>query len=191
MDILVSKDAAAPWGYMRIYHNGVNKFKERIVEAAKSVPADGFVPGCFIHESCVLTFPKGNKDPEVKRFITPIGLIFLQGDLVKTQKFLSEYMKNREYYLVKDRTTGRIAEIPSSQMAPFRAVVNANPKMITYFDNPIRHFKDYAKIRILTGILAGQTGYFVRYKRDRKLVMDMGGMTIAYGNIHNEEFELV
>lgn len=191
MDVLVYNDPEAPWGYIRIYPSGVENFKKRILEAAKRVPAGGFVPGCFIHETCILKYSKGQKEPEQKKFITPIGLIFLQGDLKKTQEFLSEYIKEKEYYLVKDKATGKIAEIRAKQMKPFKAAVNANPKMITYFDNPISHFKEYAKIRILSGILAGQTGYYVRYKRDRKLVMDMAGMTIAYGNIHQEEFEFI
>lgn len=191
MDVLISNDPDAPWGYVRIFPQEADKFKNRILDAAKRVPAGGFIPGCFIHETCIYKYSKGQKEPEQKKFFTPIGLVFLQGDLEKTRDFLAKYMREKEYYLVKDKATGRIAKISNSQMTPFRNAINVNPKMITYFDNPISHFKEYARIRILSGILAGQTGYYVRYKRDRKLVMDMAGMTIAYGNIHQEEFEFI
>ena len=46
------------------------------------------------------------------------------------------------------------------------------------------------KLRVLTGILAGQEGYVVRILRDRQLVMDFGGNAIAICDVHNEDFQI-
>ena len=45
------------------------------------------------------------------------------------------------------------------------------------------------RLRVLTGILAGQEGYLVRIARDRRLVVDLGGLTVAISGIHGEQFE--
>ena len=59
MDVLISNDPDAPWGYVRIFPQEADKFKNRILDAAKRVPAGGFIPGCFIHETCIYKYSKG------------------------------------------------------------------------------------------------------------------------------------
>lgn len=50
--------------------------------------------------------------------------------------------------------------------------------------------KDHVKLRVLTGIMAGQVGYVVRILKNRQLVMDFGGYAVAINDVHNEDFEI-
>lgn len=88
--------------------------------------------------------------------------------------------------------TGRPASIKDSVMRPFMRVVETEPERVTFLRDPfIKFAKDHVKLRVLTGILAGQEGYVVRILRDRQLVMDFGGNAVAISNVHNEDFQIV
>lgn len=191
MEVVSSRFVQAddPWGCIRIHSHSVNRFIDEFKAAVESVPDGDYYPSCFIHETNAYTLPKGAEDVVVKKEITPIGLVFLQGDLEKTKEFLKEY--GNKYFLVKDRTTGATARIPARQMNLFKKVLEVEPERITCLDNPISSFRSRKRIRILSGILKGQTGYLVRYRRDRKLVVGLAGLTIAYGGIHNDTFEFL
>ena len=79
--------------------------------------------------------------------------------------------------------------ISDAQMQPFMAVAGQDPTMVRFLDKPIGHFAaGNVRLRVLSGPLAGQEGYLVRIARDRKLVMEIGGMTVAIGNVHKEQF---
>ena len=59
----------------------------------------------------------------------------------------------------------------------------------------LRPFVYYAQnrtlLRIVSGDYAGLEGYVIRIARDRRLVMDVGGMAVAISNVHAERFEEV
>ena len=62
---------------------------------------------------------------------------------------------------------------------------------VTFLRDPFVKFaKDHVKLRVLTGIMAGQVGYVVRILKNRQLVMDFGGYAVAINNVHNEDFEI-
>lgn len=77
-------------------------------------------------------------------------------------------------------------------MQPFMRMLEVSPERIRFL---LRPFKYYAggnvKVRLLTGFLAGVEGYVIRIDRDRRLVMDVGGMSVAISGIHCEKFEVV
>lgn len=191
MDVIISPFVSDndSWGYIRIPPQSVKTFIGKFKTAVESARDDGFFPSCFIHETTVLTLPKGSKGPVPQKEITPIGIVFLQGDLEKTKDFLMKYTRN--HFLVKDKTTGSTACIPAAQMNLFRSVLEVEPERVTYLDNPISSFKGRRRIKMLSGILKGQTGYLVRYRKDRKLVVGLAGMTVAFGGIHNDTFQFL
>lgn len=176
-----------PWGYIRINPASTNKFIEKYKKVAATMENGSFIPGCFVHESQAYKISPQNNEPVEDRVITPIGIIFLHGQTEMVKTYLTNWLT--EYHLVNDKATGTPAQIPAKEMSVFMSVADANPTAITYLDNPLSTFQGRAKIRILTGVLKGQTGYYVRHKRDRKLVVGMGNMTIAYGGIFKEKFE--
>ncbi len=86
---------------------------------------------------------------------------------------------------------GTPATIKDSVMRPFMKVMESEPERVTFLRDPFVKFaKDHVKLRVLTGILAGQVGYIVRILRDRQLVMDLGGYAVAISNVHREDFEI-
>lgn len=211
----------APWSYLRLHPARVPQFLKKLnsIEAevlnSQSAKAEilsdlqgnetqgkepeilnpqfsnliSFVPRAFVHQSTVFSLSKGDKDPQAQSVITPIGLVFLQGETSQTKRFLQEFFPN--LHLVKDRATGHTAVITAQQMSPFKLAVELAPQTISYLNQPISYFSGRTRIRILSGILRGQTGYYVRYRKDRKLVVGLAGMTIAFGGIHNETFEFL
>lgn len=84
-----------------------------------------FVPRAFVHQSTVFSLSKGDKDPQAQSVITPIGLVFLQGETSQTKRFLQEFFPN--LHLVKDRATGHTAVITAQQMSPFKLAVELAP----------------------------------------------------------------
>ena len=76
-------------------------------------------------------------------------------------------------------------------MQPFMQVMATEPNRVTFLRDPFVKFaKDHVKLRVLTGIMAGQVGYVVRILKNRQLVMDFGGYAVAISNVHNEDFEI-
>ncbi|MCM1515880.1 MAG: hypothetical protein NC080_05625, partial [Paraprevotella sp.] len=70
-------------------------------------------------------------------------------------------------------------------------VMESEPERVTFLRDPfIKFAKDHVRLRVLTGLFKGQEGYVVRVKRDRQLVMDLGGYAVAIRNVHNEDFEV-
>jgi hypothetical protein len=75
-------------------------------------------------------------------------------------------------------------------MQPFMQIIKDDPTRIRILLHPIEHYAEgNIKLRILTGILKGQEGYLIRIARDRKLVMKIGDMVVAIGDVHKEKFE--
>lgn len=86
---------------------------------------------------------------------------------------------------------GTPASIKDSVMRPFMQVMESEPERITFLrDSFVKFAKDHVKLRVLTGIMAGQVGYVVRILKNRQLVMDFGGYAVAINDVHNEDFEI-
>jgi transcription antitermination factor NusG len=166
------------WGYLFMHNKKVVKFETE-------VNADGS-HRCFVHRSVYY-----EKAPHgVKKILKPTvsGFVFLQGRTLDLQRYLHD--KYQYLHLVNDRNTGRPAVIPDSQMQPFMQIMKDDPTRIRILQHPIeRYAEGNTRVRILTGILKGQEGYIIRINRDRKLVMEIGDMTVAIGDIHQEKTE--
>ena len=71
-------------------------------------------------------------------------------------------------------------------------VLETSPERVRFL---LRPFKYYAggnvKLRITSGFFAGLEGYVIRIDRDRRLVMNVGGMSVAISGVHCETFEVV
>ena len=197
-----------PWGYVYIPHGRV----ERFLELIDYIAAQGeFTPPTFVHRSPrrdkkseQKTSPQSSKkkpksaknsgksssDSEPQDPLTVSGLVFLQGETRELQLFLNKNFQN--VYLVNDCATNRPASIPQSQMKPFMDLMTSNPYEITLLRDSFEKFaNNRVKLRLLTGPFAGHEGYIVRIHRDRQLVMQLGGITIALRGVHREIFEVV
>ena len=192
------------WGYVYITHGRV----ERFLELIEYIAAQGeFTPPTFVHRSPrrdkksspkspkkkLQSAPKSNTssdNPEQLDPLTVSGLVFLQGETRNLERFLMDNFPM--IYLVKDCATNRPASIPQSQMKPFMDLMKSNPYEITLLRDSFEKFaNNRVKLRLLTGPFAGHEGYIVRIHRDRQLVMQLGGITIALRGVHRETFEVV
>lgn len=77
-------------------------------------------------------------------------------------------------------------------MQPFMRVAEISPERIRFLLHPYHYYaRNRILLRISTGEMAGLEGYIIRIDRDRRLVMDVGGLSVAISGIHAEHFEEV
>ena len=174
------------WGYLFIQHFAAEKF-EKTLETVKF--KGDFKPNCFIHRTITYKRKPNGKGVVKEEKPTVSGLVFLQGETEELKAFLQNNFPR--YHLVNNCMNGTPATIKDSVMRPFMKVMKSEPERVTFLRDPFVKFaKDHVKLRVLTGILAGQVGYIVRILRDRQLVMDLGGYAVAISNVHREDFEI-
>ena len=181
-----SEETEVPWGYLFIQHFAAEKLEKYLKDGHFE---SDFVPKCFIHRTLGYKRKPSGKGVMKEEKPSVSGLVFLQGETEELKAFLHKYFP--QYHLVNNCMTGKPASIKDSVMKPFMKVVESAPERVTFLRDPFVKFaKDHVKLRVLTGILAGQEGYVVRILRDRQLVMDFGGNAVAISNVHNEDFEI-
>ena len=121
---------------------------------------------------------------------TVSGLVFFQGYPEEIQAYLDQKFTHAR--LCKNCSTGKVAEIPDTQMQPFMRVAEISPERIRFLLHPYHYYaRNRILLRISTGEMAGLEGYIIRIDRDRRLVMDVGGLSVAISGIHAEHFEEV
>lgn len=171
-----------PWCYLFVHHRKVKAFEAQLVRDRRRY---------FIHTS-IRYAPRRGKEHGVRRIEVPTvsGLIFMRGNADEVQAYLD--CRFPLHHLCRNCSTGEAAEIPDSQMQPFMRVVKSDPDRVRFLLQPFVYYaKNRTLLRIVSGDFAGLEGYVVRMARDRKLVMNVGGMSIAIGGIHAERFEEV
>lgn len=170
------------WSYIFVHNQKVKSIEEQLKK-------DG-VPH-FVHRT-IKYVPRHRNGNGMRKVETPSvsGLIFLQGDPETLQYYLAENVK--PYRLCKNCSTGKVATIPCNQMEPFMRVAETDPERLRFLLRPFVYYsKNRTMLRILTGEYAGLEGYVIRIARDRRLVIDVGGMAVAISGVHAERFEEV
>ncbi len=181
------EEISKPWGYLLIHNKKVDAFKAQMEDYNTNNPLSAHE--CFIHYTVKRQPKKDGKGVVEKQVPTVSGLVFLQGETKELQLFLRD--NHPQYHLINDCSTGRPATIPDKVMRPFMEVVSTHPENVTFLREPFEKFaKDHVKLRILTGLFTGLEGYVVRVDRDRQLVMEFGGYTVAIRGVHNEDFAI-
>ena len=170
------------WCYLFVHHKKVKAFEEQLEKDKLTY---------FVHKT-IKYVPRHRNRGGVREVEKPTvsGLIFIQGDPKKIQDYLDEKMSPHK--LCKNCSTGEVATIPCNQMEPFMRVAETEPERLRFLLRPFVYYsKNRTLLRIVTGDYAGLEGYVIRIARDRKLVMDVGGMAVAVAGIHAERFEEV
>lgn len=182
LGITHTQETSTPWCYLFVHHRKVKAFEEKLRKDHITY---------FIHKS-IKYVPKKEDGNGVKKTVvqTVSGLIFLRGEADELQQYLDD--KFFSYHLCKNCSTGNVAEIPNSQMESFMRVAQSDPDHIRFLLRPFVYYsKNRTRLRIVSGDFAGLEGYVIRIARDRKIVIDVGGMGVAIGGIHAERFEEV
>lgn len=177
-----NKDNCTSWSYLFVHNQKVKSIEEQLKK-------DGVTH--FVHKT-IKYVPRHRNRGGMREVETPSvsGLIFLQGDPELLQDYLDKNIK--PYKLCKNCSTGKVATIPCNQMEPFMRVAETEPERLRFLLRPFVYYsKNRTLLRIVTGEYAGLEGYVIRIARDRKLVMDVGGMAVALSGVHAERFEEV
>ena len=170
------------WCYLFMHHKKVKPFEDRLVEDNITY---------FIHKT-IKYVPRHRNRNGMREVEAPSvsGLVFLQGTPKELQSYLDDRML--PYRLCKNCSTGEVATIPNNQMEPFMRVAESDPERLRFLLRPFVYYsKNRVLLRIITGDYAGLEGYVIRIARDRRLVMDVGGMAVAVSGVHAERFEEV
>ena len=170
------------WSYLFVHNQKVKSIEDQLKK-------DGVTH--FVHKT-IKYVPRHRNRGGMREVETPSvsGLIFLQGNPELLQNYLDKNKK--PYKLCKNCSTGKVATIPCNQMEPFMRVAETEPERLRFLLRPFVYYsKNRTLLRIVTGEYAGLEGYVIRIARDRKLVMDVGGMAVAISGIHAERFEEV
>lgn len=176
-----TKASTDTWAYLFVHHRKVSAIEEQLAR-------DGIT--CFVHRTIRYFKKADSRKVQHQEMPTISGLIFLHGDTASLQAYLSD--KFPCLHLCKNCSTGRYAEIPDSQMQPFMRVCETSPERIRFLLHPFHYYAhNRIRLRITTGDLAGLEGYVIRIDRDRRLVMDVGGISVAIAGVHAEKFEEV
>lgn len=142
---------------------------------------------CFVHET-LYKYHNSKKDKGEILKPTISGLVFIQGNVNDIKTFLKANFSG--FFLAKDCCTQKTAVISDGIMKPFMRISESDPTRIRILLNPIdKYASGHTCVRFTSGIFRGCEGYIIRMNRDRKLVMKIGNMTLAIGNIHKETFE--
>ena len=176
------KDNCTSWSYLFVHNQKVKSIEEQLKK-------DGVTH--FVHKT-IKYVPRHRNRGGMREVETPSvsGLIFLQGNPELLQDYLDKNI--RPYKLCKNCSTGKVATIPCNQMEPFMRVAETEPERLRFLLRPFVYYsKNRTLLRIVTGEYAGLEGYVIRIARDRKLVMDVGGMAVALSGVHAERFEEV
>ena len=176
------KDNCTSWSYLFVHNQKVKSIEEHLKK-------DGVTH--FVHKT-IKYVPRHRNRGGMREVETPSvsGLIFLQGNPELLQDYLDKNKK--PYKLCKNCSTGKVATIPCNQMEPFMRVAETEPERLRFLLRPFVYYsKNRTLLRILTGEYAGLEGYVIRIARDRRLVIDVGGMAVAISGVHAERFEEV
>ena len=176
------KDNCTSWSYLFVHNQKVKSIEEQLKK-------DGVTH--FVHKT-IKYVPCHRNRGGMREVKTPSvsGLIFLQGAPETLQDYLNKSVNS--YKLCKNCSTGKVATIPCNQMEPFMRVAETEPERLRFLLRPFVYYsKNRTLLRIVTGEYAGLEGYVIRIARDRKLVMDVGGMAVALSGVHAERFEEV
>ena len=177
-----NKDNCTSWSYLFVHNQKVKSIEDQLKK-------DGVTH--FVHKT-IKYVPRHRNRGGMREVETPSvsGLIFLQGNPELLQNYLDKNKK--PYKLCKNCSTGKVATIPCNQMEPFMRVAETEPERLRFLLRPFVYYsKNRTLLRILTGEYAGLEGYVIRIARDRRLVIDVGGMAVAISGVHAERFEEV
>lgn len=167
---------APSWCYLFIHHSKVDAV---CTVLKRQYPV-------FIHKSII--FRRENRRIRREEKPTVSGLVFVQGSGNAISELLADYFPGLS--LAMDCSTWRIAVIPDSIMQPFMQVSELAPARIRFMPHTFGYYSaGNPLVRITSGLLAGFEGYRIRIARDKCLVTSIGGMTVAIGGIHREDFE--
>lgn len=180
-DLNEEHEQPVSWSYLFIHNSKVAAFTDKLTK-------DGI--RFFIHKSVIYRRNKQSRGIQKIEKPTVSGLIFLQGTVQMLQDYLAFNFPG--HHLVNNCSTHQPAVISDKVMAPFMRVLETSPERVRFLLQPFHYYTNgNTKLRIISGPFASLEGYIIRIDRDRRLVIDVGGMSVAIAGMHCEKVEVV
>ena len=169
------------WSYIFVHNSKVKNLEVLLENDGRTY---------FVHKTVRYFRKLGKQKVQHQEVPTVSGLVFFQGYPEEIQAYLDKHFSHAR--LCKNCSTGKVAEIPDTQMQPFMRVAETSPERIRFLLKPFHYYaRNRILLRITSGELAGLEGYIIRIDRDRRLVMSIGGLSVAISGVHAEHFEEV
>ncbi len=123
-------------------------------------------------------------DRKVKELIPAIhNLIFVNISSVALKEYKATTILPIRY--IMNRETREPIVIPETQMKNFIAVAGNITEQIVYLEPNLSNFNKGDKVKIIGGVFEGAEGYFMRIKRDRRVVVCINGIAaVATAFVH-------
>ena len=127
----------------------------------------------------------------VKRLVPSVhNLIFIH----ITPSKMKEYKMSTDLPIryIMDRETRKPITVPTQEMENFIKVAGTYEEKLVYLDSKPGDFAKGERVRIIGGMFAGAEGIFVRFKGDRRVVVNVEGIiAVATTFIHPSMIEKI
>ena len=125
-----------------------------------------------------------NKDRLVRKLVPAISnLIFLHITTSEMRQLKADTQLPIRY--IMDRETRKPIQVPDRQMELFIAVAGTYDEQIVYLGSDLSSLRKGQRVRVLGGVFEGTEGYVARIKGDRRVVVEIKGVTaVATTFIH-------
>lgn len=145
---------------------------------------------CFVP----MKYEKVIKDEQKWQIEVPAihNLIFVHSTRMFLDRYLIKYLKESSTHYVIDLGTKEPIIIPDTDMRYFITVTSSYQDELIYLNDSIEKFSNYDKVRVTGGLFEGIEGYFVRIRKDRKVVISLNGIAaVAISGIHHSLIETI
>lgn len=122
--------------------------------------------------------PKDGKLFKRKVSVIP-NVIFIFAERPYLQALKKEIESSIPMRYMMDRSTRQPAIVQKKQMEDFIRVASSDEDALLYLDNPDVVLEKGEPVEIIYGPFAGITGYVLRIRRDRKIVLTIEGLIAA------------
>ena len=127
----------------------------------------------------------------VKRLVPSVhNLIFIH----ITPSEMKEYKMSTELPIryIMNRETRKPITVPSSEMENFIKVAGTYEEKLIYLESKPGDFAKGERVRIIGGMFAGAEGIFVRFKGDRRVIVNIEGLVaVATTFVHPSMIEKI
>lgn len=160
------------WYAIRVTYNREMKVKREL----DSLHIENFLPMKYR----IIT----RGDRKVKELIPAIhNLIFVNISSAALKEYKATTILPIRY--IMNRETREPIVIPETQMKNFIAVAGNITEQIVYLEPNLSNFNKGDKVKIIGGVFEGAEGYFMRIKRDRRVVVCINGIAaVATAFVH-------
>lgn len=160
----------------------------REMKAMNLLEDDGFQ--CYVPTHQVRTVKNGQVEQHTTALIHNLVFVHSTRNILDPWKKLHEGDAALRYTI--DKSTSRPMTITDKAMQDFIRVTRESDEGLLYLDNPEIVLTHGQKVEIILGPFKGVQGYVLRIRKDRRVVVTLGGLvSAALATMPREHFKLI